>query len=460
METYRNRLDGQAESISERLSEFIAMRAYDQVPDYLKLLEELFKPSDIYIISNPTAKKPMDQRMENTKLKDIQLTKQFDQVLESAFAGKRDDTISFSPIYDEVMLAIGVPIYDEQKQVIGAVLLYSQIENQHKMIRQSEYLILISATLALAISFVIAILFAGKIARPIVHMRKIALQLADGNYTVKTEVVRQDEIGDLANTLDVLAERLQQNEKEREKLEQMRQDFFANISHELRTPITVIRAYIETLLDGLVEKEEKKTQYYQRILVECKGMQRLVGDLLVLSKMQNPDFSFTLEPINVVQVAEELKKSIAHLLQGKQLRLCIKKETENMLILADYDRLRQLFMIFLDNAIKFSKENGTITIEIKEQENQMICITIQDEGVGIAKEELPYIFDKFYQSKLRQNESGSGLGLAIAKQIIEKLNGSITVQSKVAEGTKFEFVFPQYVCYNNSDFGNKGGKEK
>ena len=156
-----------------------------------------------------------------------------------------------------------------------------------------------NSVVGLAISFIIIIIFATELSLPIARMRSTALSLAAGDYHSKTGIKRNDELGDLAKTVDILSEKLLENEIQRKNLEQMRLDFFANVSHELRTPITVLRAYTETLIDGVVKDEEKVSQYYERMLAECKSMERLVGDLMLLSKMQNPDFAIDMEPVNL-----------------------------------------------------------------------------------------------------------------------------------------------------------------
>ena len=205
----------------------------------------------------------------------------------------------------------------------------------------------------------------------------------------------------------------------------MRMDFFANVSHELRTPITVIRAYTETLVDGVVTDEEKVRQYYERMLLECKRMERLVGDLLLLSKMQNPDFMVEKEPVNLMDI---------YMVEG------------------DYDRLRQMFLVIFDNAVKFSPENSTVHVTFSEYEKKdgaRVYVSIRDEGIGISKEELPNIFEKFYKSKLRQNAKGTGLGLAIAKQIALKHGSDIKVLSEVGKGTEFVFEFAMLRCGNS-----------
>jgi signal transduction histidine kinase len=222
----------------------------------------------------------------------------------------------------------------------------------------------------------------------------------------------------------------------------MRLDFFANVSHELRTPITVIRAYAETLADGVIKDEEKIVQYYGRMLSECKSMERLVGDLLTLSKMQNPDFAIEKEPVNLLQVFEDIIRSAGTIAEKKNITIVVVKDDPVSMILGDYDRLRQMFMVILDNAIKFSEENKTVHIKISKSDK--IKVSIRDEGVGIEALDINNIFEKFYKSNLRQNASGTGLGLAIAKQIAIKHEGNIEVYSTLGVGSEFVFIFPPY----------------
>jgi signal transduction histidine kinase len=220
----------------------------------------------------------------------------------------------------------------------------------------------------------------------------------------------------------------------------MRLDFFANVSHELRTPITVMRAYTETLVDGVVTDGEKLPQYYNRMLSECKTMERLVGDLLTLSKMQNPDFAIEKEPVNVHQVMDDIIRSAGTIAEKKNISIEVIKDQPVLMILGDYDRLRQMFMVILDNAIKFSNENKIVHIKLSKSDK--IKVSIQDEGVGIEASDISNIFEKFYKSNLRQNVSGTGLGLAIAKQIAMKHDGTIEVNSTPGIGSEFIFTFP------------------
>lgn len=439
MKIYSDQLKEEAHRISIRISEFIETDDYIDYPSYIETLQDM-EASDIWIISNKDAKNPMNSKFENVNLENIDLKEnKIEKIIKNAFHDKVTVETHYMNIYGAIMRVVGEPIYGEDKEVVGAVLLISQKESQTSVIQTSQYLLVISLLVGLFISFIIAIIFARKLSLPILKMRGTALELADGHYDKKTGITQHDEIGELATTIDILSDKLQENEIERNNMEQMRLDFFANVSHELRTPITVVRAYIEMLVDGVVTDQNKIAGYYSRMLNECKSMERLVGDLLILSKMQNPDFLVEVEPINVVQIFEDIIRSVHAISLKKDIKIQVNKESDCYMMLGDYDRIRQMFMIILDNAIKFSNEHSTIYITMSCLDKLMI--SIRDEGIGISEEDLPNIFDKFYKSKLRQNATGSGLGLAIAKQICLKHGGTIEVSSKLKVGTTFNFTF-------------------
>lgn len=401
---------------------------------------------DIWSVANPYANNPMSSSMETGDSYEVFLTTKeyapYVECFKKAFKGVTNHKKWADDVYEKTIITVAAPIKGSGQEVVGAILIVGFADDQTDLVERSLSMIVMSSMVALGISFVIVIIFATELSMPISRMRIIALELASGNYNAKTGIKRDDELGDLAKTVDILSEKLLENDIERKKLDQMRLDFFANVSHELRTPITVIRAYTETLSDGVVQEEEKVHQYYDRMLSECKSMERLVGDLLLLSKMQNPDFAIEREPVNLNQVFEDIIRSAGAIAEKKNIRIEVTKEFPVNMILGDYDRLRQMFMVILDNAIKFSEENKTVHIKIEKADK--IIVSIKDEGVGIDPSDINNIFEKFYKSNLRQNASGTGLGLAIAKQIALKHDGSILVNSAPGMGSEFIFTFPLF----------------
>lgn len=465
IEANEDQLIKQATAISNRVAQFLADDDYINYPSFLEVLEEL-ETSDIWIISNPI--NPMKDKYTNINLSSDDKN-EFASLLEEVFSGTTVSMHRFSDTYGENYVFGAAPIKTGGGIVVGAVLVNQVAAAQKLVVSRSFTIIIISTFIALLISLVLALLLTRQLSRPISEMRHTALLLADENYEAKTGITDEGEIGELAGAIDVLSDRLKRAAEYRASLDQMRHDFFANVSHELRTPITVVRAYTESLFDGIVQDEATRLQYYESILTECKSMQRLVGDLLALSKLQNPDFVVEKEPLNLVQVFDDVLESGLTIAKEKNIDIRFDCPSSVYLMYGDYDRIRQMFMIIIDNAIKFSEEEGIVSISIKEKEGLPVLgkgaspfdaeirlgtdvyvlagkkleISISDQGQGIKEEELPFIFDKFYKSKLRQNAKGSGLGLAIARQIALKHSGSVEVRSAVGEGTTFLFEFAE-----------------
>lgn len=439
---YRLQLEERAESLSRRFQEFIANEDYASCLSYLEIMTEN-GDYEVWSIANPYASEPMNRVMTTIEFSDVS-QEDYTNLIYSAFLGKERFLTSYSEIHGCTMMSAGVPLIGNNGEICGALLIHISMETQDKAIESGKGMILYSILAALVVSFVVAFVFARNLSHPVLTMRDTARMLAKGEYGEKTGIRRRDEIGQLARTIDSLADKLAQNEEVRKNLEQMRMDFFANVSHELRTPITVMRAYTETLVDGVVTDEEKVRQYYERMLLECRRMERLVGDLLLLSKMQNPDFMIEKEPVNLMEIFRELKRSAGAIAAEKGIHIRLVHEKEIYMMEGDYDRLRQMFLVIFDNAVKFSPENSTVYVtfsEVGDVQQPRVRVSIRDEGIGISKEEIPNIFEKFYKSKLRQNAKGTGLGLAIARQIALKHGSDIEVNSEVGKGTEFIFEF-------------------
>lgn len=444
MENYREQTKAKAESVAKQCSGFYLVGDSMGWQAYLSMLAE-FEQVEVWVVYNENATNPLPNTFAVSRDTLAKADSSYRDILNNVFHNIPTSKSDFSEVHQMNIITIGVPVQGVNGEVAGAILMNVQVENQKEVVDSSWRLIMISSAIALAVAIVTALFYVRLLSNPILKIRRTALELADGNYEVTTDVNRSDEIGELAYTMDFLSEKLKENEIERKNLEQMRFDFFANVSHELRTPITVMRAYTESLVDGVVTDPEKIQHSYERMLGECQGMERLVGDLLLLSKMQNPDFAVEKEPVNLVQIFEDLKKSAWAIGKEKNITVDLYTELPVIMMLGDYDRLRQMFLVILDNAVKFSPDDSVVRIRITCEEQ--IVVSIRDEGVGISEEEQKYIFEKFYKSRLRQNAKGSGLGLAIAKQIAIKHGGSIEIRSEVGKGTEITFYFPEMENY-------------
>lgn len=359
------------------------------------------------------------------------------EVIREVFQDKTVFSEGFSDVLSQLTLTVGVPIKDANGKVWGAVLLHSPVEGTTDGIYQGLMILGISIILALIIVLALAILFSYFFTKPLTKMKSVAMQLAEGNYQAKCNIKQKDEVGELANVMDLLAGRLDEASKESLKLEQMRKDFVSNISHELRTPVTVIRGSLEALCDKIITDPNQIDEYHLQMLNEAKFLQRLVGDLLDLSRLQNPDFAIEKQELNLNDVISDVVRSARQIAKNKNININIDLKNPNLKISGDYGRLRQMFLIILDNAIKFSFENNKVDVLVKND-----TIIIRDYGIGINEKDLPHIFDRFYKTHGEHNKVGTGLGLAIAKQIAERHNIELIAQNNFDGGAKFIFKIP------------------
>ncbi len=345
-------------------------------------------------------------------------------------------------IYKKTMLHIAVPIRDNAGEVVGAVVTSGPMEMQENTIIQYEKYMLICVLMGLLMAVLLAFYFSRQLVRPIIRIKETALVLAAGQYDCRTGITRRDELGSLAESMDILSDRLVQAEEYREDIEQNRRDFFSNVSHELRTPIAVVKGYADTMAEGYVQDPVKQKEYLRRIQNECGSMERLVSDLLILSRMQNPDYELNREVLNVIAVAQDAMRSIRILMSEKDLTGSVTYEDECSLVDGDYDRIRQLFTILLQNAVKYSDQGTQIVVHIV-RENDRIVTTVKDQGSVIPEDEWENIFDKFYRASNHGGQEGSGLGLVVAKSIVERHGGRISVRSDKESGTIFFVEFPE-----------------
>jgi signal transduction histidine kinase len=362
-----------------------------------------------------------------------------ESIVNEVFTGKTAFSESFSTLLDTPTLTVGTPIKSSDGKIIGVVLIHSPVNGINSAVSKGMVVLVLSMGVSLILAILIAIGFSLVFTKPLKKMNDMAMKLADNDYSARTDIKQTDEIGTLAHNLDILAKRLLLSSEESVRLEQMRRDFVANVSHELRTPITVIRGSLEALNDGVVTEESKVKEYYGQMLNESKGLQRLVTDLLDLSRLQNMDFHIETAQVYICDAVSDVIRSAKSIGEPKNIEFIIEKTTENCTVTGDYDRLRQMLMTILDNAVKFSPQNGKITIKLSY--NNGLNISIKDQGAGIEEEDLPYIFDRFYKTKSIENTNGTGLGLAIANQIAIRHDAQIQVLSTKGEGSEFIIKF-------------------
>ena len=229
--------------------------------------------------------------------------------VELAFKGHSFILEDYNPFLEDTMLTVGAPVYDKNGVVKAVVMLHSPVQGTKDAVWAGLRILFYSMLAALVLVSVLSIVLSWRFTNPLNKMKEIAMRLADKDYKARCDIEQNDEIGELANTLDVLSERLQLADEESQKLEKLRREFIANISHELRTPVTVIRGSLEALRDGVIPEPEEVEEYHDQMLSESVFLQRLINDLLDLSRLQNMDFPIEKEPLNLCDVVQDAVRS-------------------------------------------------------------------------------------------------------------------------------------------------------
>lgn len=263
--------------------------------------------------------------------------------------------------------------------------------------------------------------------------------LSIDNKIIKTNVVlfgneKNETIGAIIVLQDIT---------EQERLDRMRKEFVANVSHELRTPLTTIKSYTETLLDGAMENKEYTTNFLKVIDSESERMTRLVKDLLQLSKLDYDNMQWNMKQMDIYKVVSDCTYKMDISAKQKNQTLIFNGDIDIPVIMGDKDRIEQVIINILSNAIKYTPDNGKIEVSITKEENNIV-IKVADTGLGIPKEDLPRLFERFYRvDKARSRMlGGTGLGLSIAKQIVEAHKGNIKIQSEYGQGTQVFISLP------------------
>lgn len=294
-------------------------------------------------------------------------------------------------------------------------------------------LILLSGIMgALVLAAALTLPLMSVVLRPLVTMEQTSQRIAEGDLSLRLAIPSsQDEIGRLACSFNSMVARL-------EKVFQRQKQFVADVSHELRTPLTALGGSVEMLLLGADRGDiESSRRLMRSMYAEVERMCRLVDDLLVLTRLDEGRLPMHIEQIAVAPFLEKLCELVQPLSHGQTLHCSIAPDIPP--IRADADRLQQVLLNLVENALKFTPLSGTVTIKA-ETVNGKASIVVQDTGIGIPSEALPHVFDRFYRAdasrtRLPQQRGGSGLGLAIAKEMIEAQGGHITLRSEVERGT-------------------------
>ncbi|MFC0214099.1 sensor histidine kinase [Paenibacillus chartarius] len=355
-------------------------------------------------------------------------------------AGIREALMFFDQSYDARVL-----LFDAN----GGIVLSAPVKGMQEMIRSVRETVLWATLLGLTISVVIASFLSWSISRPLQTIDRTAARIGMGGYGERIRISSKDEIGELAVTINRMAEKLEQIDREKKRSEQIRMDVLANVSHELRTPLTAMQGFLEALQDGLID-EERRQRYYDILYNETLHMNRLVDDLMDLIKLENQEVGLVRVPLKIGPILHNAAFKFGPEAEEKGTSIEVEVENELPKVNADYDRIEQILNNLVKNAVKFT-ERGRIVLRACREE-AFVRISVEDTGRGIPESERELIWERFF--KVDQGRSygrgpsrsgqhkGTGLGLAIVKELVKLHDGNITVDSVVDEGTTFTIRLP------------------
>ena len=467
-----------------------------------------------------TASEDADEELSYTAI----ASRMDQKIIDSVFAGNHVTGVEQVDFLTAQIVYAGVPMYNSQNQLLGAML----------------------------VAILFASIYARSVAKPVQAIGEAAKTMAAGNYKIRVPVAQNDEIGQLAGIVNVLAARLQElicslkNEKrkieqilfsiaegivafdrngqvmqcnpaalelleidewdgcdceemearkrnivnllnqcmqsgknevstwtsasgraitaiasgivnaesemigavcllrdvsEEQRLEQLRKEYVANVSHELRTPLTGIRGMVEPLIDDVLDTEEEKKNNYRIIYRETLRLEKLIGEMLDLSRLQDGRVRVEVEPMNPACVARRAVAAMRNIADEAGVGMELNAEN-GIVCMGNEDRAIQTLVILIDNAVSFTPSGGSVTVSVR-RDAEKAYLSVRDTGAGIEPQHLPYIWERFYKAdKSRMRTTGTGLGLAIAKRVVELMGGEIGVKTEVGKGAEFTVSLP------------------
>jgi signal transduction histidine kinase len=290
-------------------------------------------------------------------------------------------------------------------------------------------------------------LVARSIIKPVNKLITAAKEISKGNLDFSIDTSNKDEIGELSRTFETMRQRLKESNELQKKYEENRKQLFANISHDLRTPITSIKGYVEGIRDGVANTPEKMERYLHTIYTKTKDLDALIEELFLYSKLDLNKIPFHFQKVNLYDFLKDFVEELQFDVEKDQIAINLDAVEKEYIVMADLDKLRRVVMNISQNAIKhLDKDNKKISFILTADDKQ-VTVQICDNGAGIPREDLPYIFDQFYRADVARSTKtgGSGLGLAIVKRIIEEHGGSIWATSELGKGTSIYFTLKKTI---------------
>ena len=285
------------------------------------------------------------------------------------------------------------------------------------------------------------------IATPLVKLKKATQNIKEGNLDFVLDVEGDDEFSELCRDFEEMRKRLKESAEEKVLLDKENKELISNISHDLKTPITAVKGYVEGIMDGVADTPEKMDRYVKTIYNKTNEMDHLINELTFYSKIDTNRIPYTFSKLNVEDYFGDCAEEVGLELETRGIELVYANYVESgVLVIADGEQIRRVIHNIISNAIKYmDKPKGIIQIRVKDV-GDFIQVEIEDNGKGIAAKDIEYIFDRFYRTDVSRNSSkgGSGIGLSIVKKILEDHGGKVWATSRLGIGTIMYFVLRKY----------------
>lgn len=340
-----------------------------------------------------------------------------------------------SQYFKESVIRAAAPILDRGK-LAGAVVLYSHVTVVNEALERMKQIYILAAVIGVIVAAAIGMILSRYITKPLLEVSRVAGKVSEGNFDEKVMVNSDDELGKLGLAINNMTQRLADSE-------QMRRDFIANVSHELRSPLTSIKGFVDALLDEKSSDKQEKKKYLSIIQTETHRLGKLVNDLFEISKFDSQGINFSMDSFPIVTVINRAVASLKPQTDKKRITVKITIPSDIPLCYGDEDRIEQVIHNLLSNAIQFSPENGKILISGRQINNELY-VEIADEGPGIPADHLSKVWERFYRvdKDRSRRKGGTGLGLAIVQEIVKKHGGRVTAESDPGQGAVFGFTLP------------------
>ena len=309
-----------------------------------------------------------------------------------------------------------------------------------------EMLVSVILIMAMTCSFLMAWIYRS-ILTPIETLKKATRNIRDGNLDFEVEIGDDDDIGELCADFEEMRIRLKESTEEKVVFDSQNKELISNISHDLKTPITAVKGYVEGLLDGVADTPEKQKKYLRTIYNKANDMDRLINELTFYSKIDTNRIPYTFNKINVKEYFDDCFEDIGMEMSQQQISLSYdNKVAPDVMVIADAEQIKRVINNIVGNSVKYmDKPDKSIAIRVMDV-GDFVQVEIEDNGRGIAAKDLPYIFDRFYRTDTSRNSSkgGSGIGLSIVHKVMEDHGGKVWATSREGEGTTMYFVLRKY----------------